>query len=47
MLAIRHYIPFYIYIYLFLFYIDFTIEKQDCEMDHIPSLPIIFFFSSK
>ena len=32
------------YIYLFLFYIDFTIKKQDCKMDHTPSLPIIFFF---
>ena len=33
-----------LYIYLFLFYIDFTIEKQDCKMDHTPSPPIIFFF---
>lgn len=46
MLAIRHYIPFYTYIYLFLFYIDFTIEKQDCKMDHTPSPPIIFFLAS-
>lgn len=33
-----------LYIYLFLFYIDVTTEKQDCKMDHTPSLPIIFFF---
>ena len=33
-----------LYIYLFLFYIDVTTEKQDCKMDHTPSLPIIFNF---